>query len=211
MDLQNISSLKTRGCAGCQMVSDLTEELERKEEKLKDFNQLKAVLNEYLNGQIHYGISMNQIFNQIFINQPFANHVNTRELQEELFTLKKTVTQYDKERNKFIKQIKEQRDYLENLEYEMKRRIGTLENKLANCIILDDINTKFKDDNDFTNRMNWIRKQKLEYNNDLIVYKEIEDGFELLAHAKDEKAIYDKLEKRIQEGKLLKDDLIFFE
>lgn len=72
-------------------------------------------------------------------------------------------------------------------------------------------NTKFEDDTDFLNRMDWIRKQKLEYNNDLIVFKEVENGFELLANAKDQKTLFDELEKRIKQGELSKDELIYFE
>lgn len=74
-----------------------------------------------------------------------------------------------------------------------------------------DINSEFIDDDNFVKRTNWIRDQKLKYNNELIVCKETKDGFELLAHAKNEKLIFDILEKRIQEGKLLKDDILFFE
>jgi hypothetical protein len=191
MDIELDKSFGAKGCAGCQLVNDLRNELDKKEGRLKSFKELKKDLERNLKNNKTTSFSMKQIFNQIFITPPSST------LNDNIKTLKKSLSNLEENFNHFATQI--------------NQRIENIEERLENSIILEDMNIKFKEDLEFINRTDWIESQKRKYNNDLIVFKETKDGFKLLAHEKDKKSLYDECENLIKEGKVSKDDIIFFE
>lgn len=93
----------------------------------------------------------------------------------------------------------------------IEKRLEKLEKRLDKSIILEDISCYFKENEEFLKEESWINEQKSKNNDDIIAYTKTDDGWKLLAHAKDEKSVVKKIDKMIKKKQISKEEIIYYE